>query len=103
MLNSRVGALLKMQKGKCAYCGLTLREDDVLEVDHIIPKSLGGDYTMKNLQLMHRHCHDQKTAKDGSNRQSPGILEEDSLIEEPDEVKISRPVCAVRRFELSLP
>ena len=68
MLNSRKGKLLKLQHGKCAYCGLTFREDDVMETDHMIPRTLGGDDTMKNLQLMHRHCHDQKTATDGSNR-----------------------------------
>ena len=62
MLRSRVGALLKLQQGKCAYCGLTLRDGDLLEVDHIIPRSLGGKDEWQNLQLMHRHCHDQKTA-----------------------------------------
>ena len=68
MLKSRKGKLLKLQHGKCAYCGLTFREGDVMETDHMIPETLGGDDSMKNLQLMHRHCHDQKTAIDGSNR-----------------------------------
>ncbi|WP_066384243.1 MULTISPECIES: group II intron reverse transcriptase/maturase [unclassified Anabaena] len=63
---SRVTTLLKRQKGKCAYCGLYLRENDVLEVDHIIPKSQGGKDEYKNLQLLHRHCHDTKTARDSS-------------------------------------
>ena len=58
--------LLKRQKGKCVYCGLYFRENDVLEVDHIIPKSQGGKDEYKNLQLLHRHCHDSKTARDGS-------------------------------------
>jgi RNA-directed DNA polymerase len=35
----RVATLLKKQKGKCTHCGLFFREDDVIEVDHIIPKS----------------------------------------------------------------
>ncbi|TAE57921.1 MAG: group II intron reverse transcriptase/maturase [Nostocales cyanobacterium] len=64
---SRVTTLLKRQKGKCAYCGLYFRENDVLEVDHIIPKSQGGKDEYKNLQLLHRHCHDTKTARDSSN------------------------------------
>ncbi len=59
--------LLKSQKGKCNSCGLTFRQDDVLEVDHIIPKSKGGTDYYKNLQILHRHCHDKKTAIDGSN------------------------------------
>jgi RNA-directed DNA polymerase len=62
----RVATLLKRQKGKCAYCELHFREEDVLEVDHIIPKSQGGKDEYKNWQLLHRHCHDIKTASDGS-------------------------------------
>ncbi|MEO1375177.1 MAG: HNH endonuclease signature motif containing protein, partial [Cyanobacteria bacterium J06635_10] len=61
-----VATLLKQQKGKCTHCGLYFRDSDVLEVDHIIPKSLGGKNEYKNLQLLHRHCHDIKTANDGS-------------------------------------
>ncbi|OUL33751.1 reverse transcriptase domain-containing protein, partial [Nostoc sp. 106C] len=66
LLPLRVTILLKSQKGKCAQCGLYFREYDVMEVDHIIPKSKGGKDVYKNLQLLHRHCHDEKTARDGS-------------------------------------
>ncbi|MEH2288270.1 HNH endonuclease [Nostoc sp.] len=62
----RISKLLKKQKGKCTHCEMFFREDDVMEVDHIIPKSKGGKDEYKNLQLLHRHCHDTKTAKDGS-------------------------------------
>ena len=65
---NREAKLLKQQKGKCAHCGLTFREGDVMEVDHIIPKSIGGKDEWKNLQLLHRHCHDVKTASDGSTK-----------------------------------
>jgi RNA-directed DNA polymerase len=92
LLKSRVGSLLKVQRGKCAYCGLLLRDGDMMEVDHIIPRVLGGDDTMKNLQLMHRHCHDQKTARDGSLRLGWGTNDKDSLIEEPDAMKVACPV-----------
>ena len=61
-----MATLLKMQKGKCTHCGLYFREEDVLEIDHIIPKSLGGNDDYKNLQILHRHCHDVKTTEDGS-------------------------------------
>jgi len=64
----REAFLLKKQKGKCSHCVLTFREDDILEVDHIIPTSLGGKDEWKNLQLLHRHCHDVKTASDGSTK-----------------------------------
>ncbi len=63
---TRVSKLLKKQKGKCTHCELFFREDDVMEVDHIIPKSKGGKAEYSNLQLLHRHCHDTKTANDGS-------------------------------------
>jgi RNA-directed DNA polymerase len=56
--------LLKQQKGKCPWCELSFQEWDVLEVDHIIPSSLRGKDEYKNLQLLHRHCHDEKTALD---------------------------------------
>ncbi|MBE8969535.1 group II intron reverse transcriptase/maturase [Nostocales cyanobacterium LEGE 12452] len=66
---TRVAILLKRQKGKCTHCDLFFRENDVLEVDHKIPKSQGGKDIYDNMQLLHRHCHDTKTANDGS----PGI------------------------------
>ena len=37
-----------------------------MEIDHIIPKSKGGKNEYKNFQLLHKHCHDTKTARDGS-------------------------------------
>jgi RNA-directed DNA polymerase len=63
---TRVATLIKKQKGKCAYCELHFREEDVMEVDHKIPKSQGGKDSYDNWQLLHRHCHDTKTANDGS-------------------------------------
>jgi RNA-directed DNA polymerase len=63
---TRVVTLLKKQKGKCAQCNLHFREEDVMEIDHIIPKSKGGKDKYDNWQLLHRHCHDTKTTSDGS-------------------------------------
>ena len=65
-LPNRISKLLKKQKGKCVHCEMFFREDDVMEVDHTIPKSKGGKDEYKNFQLLHRHCHDTKTASDGS-------------------------------------
>ncbi|QFS43548.1 ltrA, RNA-directed DNA polymerase [Nostoc sphaeroides CCNUC1] len=61
---NRKAKLLKIQKGKCPWCGLSFQEWDVLEVDHKIPRALSGKDEYKNLQLLHRHCHDEKTAID---------------------------------------
>ena len=88
----RVATLLKKQKGKCTHCGLYFREADVLEIDHIMPKSLKGKDEYKNLQILHRHCHDTKTTEDGSRG---GMHDKHQVIEEPDEVK----VCAVVRTD----
>lgn len=63
-VTTRVATLLKRQKGQCLWCGLLFREEDVREVDHIIPTSLGGKDAYLNWQLLHRHCHDIKTAND---------------------------------------
>ena len=64
--------LLKRQKGKCNHCGLHFKAGDLMEVDHIIPKSKGGKNEYKNFQLLHRHCHDNKTVTDGSKREHIG-------------------------------
>jgi len=102
-----VATLLKRQKGKCAHCGLYFTNESVLEVDHIIPKSQGGKNEYKNIQLLHRHCHDEKTANDGSSGNKSGCnsakpkpvksgnrgTHDKSLItEEPCEVKVSSTV-----------
>ncbi|MBE9146927.1 group II intron reverse transcriptase/maturase [Planktothrix mougeotii] len=61
-----ISKLLKKQKGKCTHCGHFFKDEDLMEIDHITPKSLGGNNSYNNLQLLHRHCHDEKTAFDGS-------------------------------------
>ena len=61
---TRVGKLLKRQKGRCARCGWFFKDGDLPEVDHIIPKVRGGVDAYWNLQLLHRHCHDRKTAEE---------------------------------------
>lgn len=52
--------LLKRQKGRCNLCKLTFVDEDILEIDHIIPLSEGGKKSYLNIQLLHRHCHDKK-------------------------------------------
>jgi RNA-directed DNA polymerase len=82
-----VATLLKKQKGRCSICELYFTDNDRMEIDHMIPLSLGGSRSYSNLQLLHRHCHDRKTASDGSSGAFKGCI-----TEEPDEVKVSRPV-----------
>lgn len=65
-MDTTVSKLLKRQGGKCTYCRLNFMDGDLLEKDHVIPRSLGGKNSQDNLELLHRHCHDRKTAFDGS-------------------------------------
>ncbi len=51
----------------CLCCGLNFRHEDLIDIDRIIPKSKGGKNQYDNLQALHRHCHDIKTASDGNN------------------------------------
>jgi len=63
-VSTSIAQLLKRQQGKCPRCGLYYKVGDVLEKDHIIPKEHGGKDAYDNWQLLHRHCHDAKTAED---------------------------------------
>lgn len=63
-LPARMRILLQRQKQKCPLCGNKFRITDLLEVDHIIPKELGGKDFYSNLQLLHRYCHIKKTAEE---------------------------------------
>jgi RNA-directed DNA polymerase len=67
--------LLKAQHGRCAWCGRAFTMlGDLLEIDHRRPRSRGGSDTAANRQLLHGHCHDDKTAADGSNRAARGSI-----------------------------
>lgn len=60
----KIAELLWKQKGKCNWCELHFREDDLLEIDHILSTAQGGKDVTSNRQLLHRHCHDEKTARE---------------------------------------
>jgi RNA-directed DNA polymerase len=80
-VDARTATLLKRQEGKCNHCGLTFKYGDMLETDHITPKQNGGNNRYNNLQLLHRHCHDTKTANDEAVRHKE--LREDYLESNP--------------------
>jgi RNA-directed DNA polymerase len=86
-LPAKQAKLLKRQRGKCAWCELYFTSEDVLEVDHIIPKALGGGNELNNLQLLHGHCHDQKTGVDGSTyvNKRRSTSDKGQTVEEPDD------------------
>ncbi len=45
----------------CPKCGKKFRKKDI-DVDHILPKSKGGDDSRYNLQLLCYHCNRSKSA-----------------------------------------
>jgi RNA-directed DNA polymerase len=85
-LPNRVAFLLKKYKGRCPECGLMFVADDLIEVDHTVSKQDGGKDKFDNLQPLHRHCHDVKTARDNANRK---ILKQETVLE-PLEGNISK-------------
>jgi RNA-directed DNA polymerase len=86
---ARVSKLLQRQRGTCWECGLYFRDGDLMEVDHVIPLALGGKDAFHNWQLLHRHCHDRKTAED---RTAAGTNDNRQMIEEPCDAKVSSTV-----------
>ena len=100
MVSPRVIKLMGKQKGKCRHCGMLFIDGDKWEVDHILPKSLGGKDRYDNLQLLHDYCHHQKTRTDGSN--GSRTRKRDRKTEEPDDAKVSRPVLKTSRTGDSL-
>ena len=59
--NHRISKLIKQQYGLCGICRQAFTPMDVIEADHIIPRSKGGPDKYSNLQALHKHCHIQKS------------------------------------------
>jgi hypothetical protein len=54
-------AKLKEQGGICVGCGEKILKHQIADGDHVVAWSEGGETTAENLQILHRHCHQQKT------------------------------------------
>jgi 5-methylcytosine-specific restriction endonuclease McrA len=44
----------------CAYCGI---DEGIMHIDHIIPRKVGGDHALENLQVLCKRCNQAKAAK----------------------------------------
>lgn len=55
--------VLAAAKGRCELCGIT-NEEKMLEVDHIMPKSLGGKDDLSNYQALCYSCNAAKRNTD---------------------------------------
>nr|YP_009185187.1 putative reverse transcriptase, intron maturase and HNH endonuclease [Bracteacoccus giganteus]ALO63556.1 putative reverse transcriptase, intron maturase and HNH endonuclease [Bracteacoccus giganteus] len=64
----RVRTLLIRQEQRCPWCDrqFTIFDASNWEVDHILPRSTGGQDMYDNLQLLHKDCHIAKSRVDGS-------------------------------------
>jgi len=62
--SNKVNKLIKIQNGCCGICGVPFTPMDVIEADHIIPRSKVGPDKFSNLQALHKHCHIQKSRID---------------------------------------
>ena len=60
----RISKLIQLQNGCCKICGVPFTPMDVIETDHIMPRSKGVPDKYSNLQALHKHCHIQKSLKD---------------------------------------
>lgn len=92
-LPKQVAKLLQRQQGKCLWCGLYFRFGDLWEQDHIDSNQKNNRWS--NFQLLHRHCHDTKTAKDRQRKKQSscsfpenpelGMRDKHQTVEEPCE------------------
>lgn len=57
-----IKALLKMQRGKCAYCRRDITTN--YHADHVIPLARGGSNDIENIQLLCPDCNLRKSDKD---------------------------------------
>ena len=63
LMHATKAKLLQRQQGKCRWCELIFRDGDLMEIDHIQPRSQGGTDRIDNKWLLHLHCHDERHAK----------------------------------------
>ena len=61
MLRGKLAKLLQKQQGKCRWCELVFREEDLIEIDHHDGNHANDEPS--NLVALHRHCHDERHAK----------------------------------------
>ena len=51
--------IFERQKGLCPICQFPIEEQSGWNMHHLVPKILGGEYTLSNLVLLHPACHVQ--------------------------------------------
>jgi RNA-directed DNA polymerase len=88
LLSPRRARMLKRKKGRCGYCTLHFRQEDILEIHHVDGNHKNNK--KDNLMLLHGHCHDQITA------QMQRTHDKGSVTEEPCAGKLASTVLKQR-------
>lgn len=57
-------AIFARDKGVCWLCAQMVAEDEPYDVDHVIPRELGGSDGDENLRIAHKPCHREKSKAD---------------------------------------
>jgi 5-methylcytosine-specific restriction endonuclease McrA len=57
-----IAKILKMQKGKCALCRVSIKKE--YQIDHIVALTKGGSNWPRNLQLLCKPCNSKKNNND---------------------------------------
>ncbi len=52
--------VFKIHGHVCAYCGT---DEGQMHIDHIIPRKVGGDHSIENLQVLCKSCNLRKAAR----------------------------------------
>ena len=60
LTRNQIQAGITAQGNRCPLCGNALFQGDDVEVDHIIPISLGGEDSLDNIQIVHWICNREK-------------------------------------------
>lgn len=55
--------IMKRDGNKCRYCGISAMEGVEMTIDHVIPKSKGGNHSVYNLVLACSRCNLRKGVK----------------------------------------
>lgn len=70
-----LGLLVRNQNGMCGICHKALPKTfRYVDVDHIVPVSLGGTSELENLQATHKFCNQSKHDNIGAGV-APKLLE----------------------------
>jgi RNA-directed DNA polymerase len=66
LLTGTLAKALQRQNGRCGWCGLLFTDEDIIEIDHRDRNR--NNSAPSNLFALHRHCHDERHAKDAEDR-----------------------------------